>query len=137
MIELPAIPSGTNILGVGIDQIEVSRIQDSIDRNGDHFLNKIFSSNEQEYCKSKSNPAPFFAARFAAKEAMSKAFGTGFGKEFGWLDAEVAHGSLGEPILKLSKNVEGMMKEKGATKALVSLTHLNDIASSIVLLVSS
>jgi len=53
------------------------------------------------------------------------------------LDAEVAHGSLGEPILKLSKNVEGMMKEKGATKALVSLTHLNDIASSIVLLVSS
>ena len=99
MIELPAIPSGTNILGDGIDQIEVSRIQDSIDRNGDHFLDKIFSPNEQEYCKSKSNPAPFFDARFAAKEAMSKAFGTGFGKEFGWLDADVAHGSLGEPIL--------------------------------------
>ena len=89
MSELPAIPSGTNVLGVGIDQIEVDRIRDSLDKHGEHFLNKIFSSAEQAYCREKANPAPHLAARFAAKEAVSKALGTGFGQEFGWLDAEV------------------------------------------------
>jgi holo-[acyl-carrier protein] synthase len=85
-MEMPDIPPGTNVVGVGIDQIEVSRIRDSLEKHGDHFLNKIFSENEHSYCQDKADPAPCLAARFAAKEAISKALGTGFGPEFGWLD---------------------------------------------------
>ena len=89
MISMPEIPSGSNVVGLGIDTIEVSRIRDSIENHGDHFLNKIFTAEEKNYSGDKADPAPFYAARFAAKEAVAKAFRTGIGKEFGWLDSEI------------------------------------------------
>ena len=137
MSELPSIPPGSNVMGVGIDQIEVARIRDSLEKHGAHFLDKIFSSTEQTYCREKADPVPHLAARFAAKEAVSKALGTGFGKEFGWLDSEVVNGDEGQPILRFSQKGRALLKKKGATEALVSLTHLESIASSIVVLVSS
>ena len=91
-MKTPEIPPSSNVLGVGIDQIEVSRIRDSLEKHGAHFLNKIFSPAEQEYCQDRSDPAPCFASRFAVKEATAKALGTGFGAEFGWLDSEVISG---------------------------------------------
>ena len=137
MTSLPEIPAGTNVMGVGLDSIEVSRIKDSLDRHGQHFLNKIFSVGEQAYCNEKSDPAPFYAVRFAVKEAMAKAFRTGIGKDFGWLDSEVVHGASGEPFVQLSQSGEAMLKKIGATKVLVSLTHLSTVASAIVILVST
>jgi holo-[acyl-carrier protein] synthase len=134
--ELPAIPPGSNVVGVGIDQIEVARIRDSLDKHADHFLDKIFSPTEQAYCREKADPALHLAARFAAKEAVSKAFGTGFGKEFGWLDAEVKNGEEGQPLLHFSEKGRALLDQKGASEALVSLTHLESIASAIVVLVS-
>ena len=134
MMEMPNIPEGCNVIGVGIDQIEVKRIQESLDRHGDHFLSKIFTLREQEYCLDKASPSPHYAARFAAKEAVSKALGTGFGKEFGWLDAEILNGEAGEPQMKFSPKAKELLSQKGASRALVSLTHLESIASSIVLL---
>ena len=137
MSELPSIPPGSNVMGVGIDQIEVARIRDSLEKHGAHFLDKIFSPTEQTYCREKAEPAPHLAARFAAKEAVAKAFGTGFGKEFGWLDSEVVNGDEGQPILRFSEKGRALLEKKGATEALVSLAHLESIASSIVVLVSS
>ena len=136
MTSMPEIPSGTNVIGVGIDTIEVSRIKDSMERHGEHFLNKIFTSNEQAYCNDKSDSAPFYATRFAAKEAMAKAFRTGIGKDFGWLDSEIIHGMEGEPFIKLSQSGQAMLNQVGASKVLVSLTHLSTVASAVVILVS-
>ena len=135
MIEPPVIPQGSNVLGVGIDQIEVSRIHDSLAQHRDHFITKVFSSEEQAYCQDKADSAPFFAARFAAKEATAKALGTGIGAEFGWLDAEVRHGKAGEPILHFSDRGLELLKSKGANQALISLTHLESVASAIVILI--
>ena len=134
-MKLPEIPHGTNVLGVGIDQIEVSRIRDSLEKHGDHFLNKIFSSEEQSYCMEKADPAPFLAARFAAKEATAKALGTGFVPHFGWLDSEVSNGRAGEPILLFNQKAQSLIQSKEANKALISLTHLEGIASAIVILI--
>ena len=136
MTSMPEIPSGTNVIGVGIDTIEVSRIKDSVERHGEHFLNKIFTSNEQAYCNDKSDSAPFYATRFAAKEAMAKAFRTGMGKDFGWLDSEIIHGMVGEPFIKLIQSGQEMLEKVGASKVLVSLTHLSTVASAVVILVS-
>ena len=122
-------------MGVGIDQIEVSRIHDSLAQHRDHFITKVFSSEEQAYCQDKADSAPFFAARFAAKEATAKALGTGIGAEFGWLDAEVRHGKAGEPILHFSDRGLELLKSKGANQALISLTHLESVASAIVILI--
>ena len=77
------------ILGVGIDIIEVARVQASYEKFGDRFTNRILHPNEVKYCLSHRVPAPFLAARFAAKEAISKAFGTGIGAQLGWHDMEV------------------------------------------------
>lgn len=136
MTSMPEIPPGTNVIGVGIDTIEVSRIKDSMERHGEHFLNKIFTPNEQAYCNDKSDSAPFYATRFAAKEAMAKAFRTGIGKDFGWLDSEIIHGMEGEPFIKLSQSGQAMLNQVGASKVLVSLTHLSTVASAVVILVS-
>jgi len=134
MMEMPEIPEGCNVVGVGIDQIEVQRVQESMDRHGSHFLDKIFTGKEQEYCGDKANAGLHYAARFAAKEAVSKALGTGFGKEFGWLDAEILNGETGEPKMLFSPKARELLSQKGASRALVSLTHLESVASSIVLL---
>ena len=132
----PEIPQGSNVVGVGIDQIEVSRIRDSLEKHGDHFLKKIFSAVEQDYCKDKVDPAPCLAARFATKEAVAKAMGTGFGQEFGWLDCEISNGEAGEPVLSFSERGQSLLKSKGGSRALISLTHLESVASAIVILIS-
>ena len=136
MMQIPEVPSGTNVIGVGIDTIEVSRIRDSIEKHGDHFLKKVFTSKEQEYCQYKSDSAPYYASRFASKEAVAKAFRTGIGKEFGWLDSEIFHGERGEPFVQLSEAGRKCMERVGASKILVSLTHLSTTASAIVIIVS-
>ena len=70
---MPELPEGTNVLGVGTDLIEVDRIRSSIESHAERFIEKVFTSNEREYCEGMADPAPHFAARFAAKEAISKA----------------------------------------------------------------
>ena len=78
------------ILGIGIDIIEVARIEASHQKFGERFLNRILHPNEINYCLSYKASGPFLAARFAAKEAISKAFGTGIGGQLGWQDMEDA-----------------------------------------------
>src|SRR5262249_50341880 len=102
------------ILGVGIDIIEVSRIQASHERFGERFLNRILHPNEIAYCLSHKIPAPFLAARFAAKEAISKAFGTGIGAELGWRDMEVGRKESGEPFVILHGAGQDLLKARGA-----------------------
>ena len=136
MISMPEIPSGSNVVGLGIDTIEVSRIRDSIENHGDHFLNKIFTAEEKNYSGDKADPAPFYAARFAAKEAVAKAFRTGIGKEFGWLDSEIVRGEEGEPFIKLSEAGMKRLEKMGGSKILVSLTHLSTVASAVVIIIS-
>src|SRR6202051_5253959 len=87
------------ILGIGIDIIEVARIQASYERFGERFLNRILHPKEISYCLSHKAPAPFLAARFAAKEAISKAFGTGIGAQLGWLDIEIVRKESGGPLV--------------------------------------
>ncbi len=85
------------INGIGIDIIEISRIEQSIAQYGDSFLSKLFTENEISYCKSKQFPIQHFAARFAAKEAFSKAVSTGWSGEFEWKNVEVKNDPAGKP----------------------------------------
>src|SRR5262245_1014890 len=81
-------PKAEMILGIGIDIIEVGRIEASYKKFGERFLQRILHPAEISYCLSHRSPGPFLAARFAAKEAISKAFGTGIGAQLGWQDVE-------------------------------------------------
>ena len=89
------------IQGIGVDIIEIERIESSIDRFGENFLRKIFTEAEIAYCRSRKKPAQHFAARFAAKEAVSKALSTGWSGEFEWKNVEVSNELSGKPTVIL------------------------------------
>ena len=122
------------ILGIGIDLIEVARIEASYERFGERFLGRILLPGEISYCLSHKKPGPFLAARFAAKEAISKAFGTGIGAQLGWQDMEVARKESGEPFVILHGKGKKLFEERGAKNVLISLSHTEIHATAMAIL---
>ncbi len=122
------------ILGIGIDIIEVARIEASYAKFGDRFLQRILHPGEIRYCLSHRAPGPFLAARFAAKEAISKAFGTGIGAQLGWQDMEIGRKESGEPFVILHHKGQELMRARGGRALLVSLSHTQQHASAVAIL---
>lgn len=93
-------------ISCGTDIIEISRIQEAIERAGDKFLNEIYTKNEIAYCESK-NKAKYehYAARFAAKEAAFKAISHFLNNKFDvtWKQAEIQNDEKGKPFIILHK----------------------------------
>jgi len=122
------------ILGIGIDIIEVERIQKSFEKFGERFLKRILHPGEIKYCLSHRVPAPFLAARFAGKEAISKAFGTGIGAQLGWQDMEVGRKESGEPFVILHEPGKKLLAERNARVVLISLSHTQQHATAVAIL---
>ena len=122
------------ILGIGIDIIEVGRIQASHEKFGERFLNRILHPNEINYCLSYKAPAPFLAVRFAAKEAISKAFGTGIGAQLGWRDVEIGRKESGEPFVILHDGGQKLLAARGGGRVLISLSHTQSYAAAVAVL---
>jgi holo-[acyl-carrier protein] synthase len=123
-----------SVLGIGVDMVEVERIQHSLDRFGERFMKRVFTEGEIAYCISMKFPARHFAARFAAKEAVSKAFGTGIGKAMGWRDIDVHKKKSGEPFLVLHGGADSLAKERAMKFAWISLSHTEHHAVAMVAL---
>lgn len=122
------------IVGSGIDLIEIARIQQSMDRFGRHFLDRIFTGAEQAYCLKKRKAAESFAARFAAKEAAAKALGTGISHGVSWLEIEVVRAPGGRPAVRFHGRAAQMAARLGASHAALSLTHSTGLAMASVIL---
>jgi holo-[acyl-carrier protein] synthase len=90
------------ILGIGNDIIDIRRIEESIERWGDRFLNRVFTEIERAKSDRRANRAASYAKRFAAKEACSKALGTGLHAGVFWRDMGVVNLPSGKPTLKLT-----------------------------------
>jgi len=119
-----------NLIGIGIDVVEVSRIKSSLDEFDGRFQTKIFTEAERDYCAKQKRPELHFAGRFAAKEAIAKAFGTGIGKDIGWLDMEIIRRPSGEPEVKLSGSAAEYATKRGVQQVMVSLTHAKHYAAA-------
>lgn len=124
----------TMILGLGIDIIEVARIQASYEKFGERFVNRILHPNELSYCLSHRQPAPFLAVRFSAKEAISKAFGTGIGTQLTWQDMEVSRKESGEPFVILHEGGQKLLEARGGRNILISLSHTQHYAAAVAVL---
>ena len=95
-------------LSCGTDITEISRIKEAIEKNGDRFLNEIFTPKEIEYCESKKNAKyEHYAARFAGKEAIYKAISPLLQDKFeiSWQNAEILNDKTGKPHFTF-RNVE-------------------------------
>lgn len=109
------------IIGIGVDIIEIDRIKESIEKFGDHFLNKIFTQKEIKYCLSKHNKYQHFAARFAAKESIAKALATGWNKEFSWQNIEISNQPNGSPVVTLLGSLKNFLTPDKELK--ISMSH--------------
>jgi holo-[acyl-carrier protein] synthase len=131
-----ALPKDINmIIGIGIDIIEISRIKKSIEKYGDHFLEKIYTLGEIEYCISKANKYQHFAARFSAKEAVAKAMSTGWNNEFSWQNIEVFNEPTGMPYVKLTGKLESFLADGKELK--ISMSHSQDYTTCVAIIYKS
>jgi holo-[acyl-carrier protein] synthase len=120
------------VLGLGTDLIETRRVQESIERHGQRFLERIFTAGEIAYCQRKKNAAESFAARFAAKEAGAKALGTGISRGVSWKEFEVRREPSGRPTLHVTGRAREMADTIGVKRMQLSLTHSRDLAMAVV-----
>ncbi len=117
------------MLTIGVDMIEVARMERGIVRHGERFLNRFFTEQEQVYCNGR---APSLAGRFAIKEAVGKAFGTGIG-DIRWLDIEIVCDDRGKPELVLHGQAKELAAERGLTHWAISLSHTESYAIGFVI----
>ncbi len=121
------------IYGVGVDIIEVARVQRMIDKFGNKFLKRMFTANEVGYSEERpKSKFQHYAARFAAKEALFKAFKGDWKTGIIWKEIEVINEELGNPVLVLHGVAAEMQKELGITGLEVSLSHTKESACAIV-----
>jgi holo-[acyl-carrier protein] synthase len=122
------------IIGSGIDLAEIGRIQQSVNRFGNRFLDRIYTAAEQAYCMRKRNAAESFAARFAAKEAGAKALGTGISHGVSWLEIEVVREPRGRPTIQFHGRAAEIARRLGVVHAALSITHTASLAMASVIL---
>jgi holo-[acyl-carrier protein] synthase len=122
------------IRGVGIDLVEIGRMERAIERWGQRFLERIFCPEEINLCLKRARPGSCFALRFAAKEAFAKALGLGISRGLVWRDIEVVRDDLGKPGLELRNRAQEFLGSVGAERTWLSLSDESAIAVAVVVL---
>jgi holo-[acyl-carrier protein] synthase len=116
-----------------LDATEIRRIAEAIERYGERFVERVFTEGEIAYCRRKRDFASSFAARFAAKEAAMKALGTGHSNGVFWRGIEVVR-HYGPTTLEFHDGAARRLAKLGATNALLTLTHSQELAIAHVML---
>lgn len=126
------------ILGIGNDLIDIRRIENTLDRFGDRFINRLFTDIEQKKSERRKLRAASYAKRFAAKEACSKALGTGLRQGVFWRDMGVTNLRSGKPTMALTNGALARLQEitPPGMQAQIDLTITDDfpLAQAIVII---
>ncbi len=122
------------IYGVGIDVVEVRRIEDSMARFGRRLAEKILSAEECSEYDHSPRQARFLARRFAAKEALVKALGTGFRAGLFPGAISITHDALGKPGFHLATRAQTALEQRRICKSHLSITDEREYALACVLL---
>lgn len=126
------------ILGLGSDLIDIRRIEKTLARYGDRFLDRIFTAEERARSDRRANRVESYAKRYAAKEACSKALGTGFRKGVYWRDLGVVNLPGGRPTLVLTggalERLKALTPPGMAARIDVTLTDEPPLAQALVII---
>lgn len=115
---------------VGVDIVEVERVERALTSRGQRFASRVFTENEIRYCDSRRTRFQSYAARFAAKEAVSKLLGTGF-RGFFPRDVEVITGDEGRPEVVLHGRARELAASAGIWNIEISLSHVGQMAIAV------
>jgi len=121
------------IHGVGVDIIEIERIERAMTRARGRFQYRIFTAREREYCEGRAQPVDHYAARFAAKEAFLKCLGYGLGSGIALADIEVTNDAAGKPGIVLFGQARMVVKEREIDRIHLSLSHSRSHATAVVI----
>lgn len=120
------------IYGIGVDIVKIARMREAVERWGEKFLQKVFTSEEIAYCYERKEPFLSLAVRFAAKEALIKAIGS---EVFIPLtDIEVVNNREGRPSIITKGKLKEFFKEKMIRSCHVSLSHEREFGIASVVL---
>lgn len=126
------------IIGLGSDIVDVRRIADVIERHGERFLGRIFTTTERTKAEMRANTIETYAKRFAAKEACAKALGTGLRRGVFWRDMGVVNLAGGQPTMKLTggalSRLQAITPSGFEARIDISLTDEGPTAQAIVII---
>ena len=135
---VPGVPMYPMIIGLGSDMIDITRIERTLERFGERFVQRCFTDIERAKSDRRANRADSYAKRYAAKEACSKALGTGFRKGVFWRDMGVVNLPTGKPTMALTNGAAARLAEitPPGMKPLIelSLTDEPPLAQAIVII---
>jgi len=122
-----------NVLGIGTDIVECLRIAQMIERHGELFITRVYTTWEIEYCQSRKQATQHFAGRWAAKEAILKALGTGWRRGISWRDVEVRNVPGGRPVVAMRGGAQEVVEQAGISQMLISISHCRSHATAYAL----
>jgi len=123
------------IVGIGIDLVDLQRVERIMKRHGERALHKFLTAKEIEFCRARANMAPHMAARIASKEAAYKALQEApDARGIGWKEMEVVSGDHGKPTLAFHGKADQAARYLGVATAFVSLSHSDTAAAAVVVL---
>lgn len=121
------------IAGIGVDRIRIARIESSLDRFGERFIERVFTPEEIRQARSKNHLARRLAMLFAAKEAVSKALATGFRQGVAPRHIETVHLPSGKPEIRLYLGARAAAESAGVRQVHVSLTDDDGVAMAFAI----
>lgn len=125
------------IIGIGVDIIEIARIERALSEYGDRIRNRVFTADEIRYCLASGRSVERYATRFAAKEAARKALGAARPLlALSWHEVEIISSAEGAPQLHFRGRAAELAKELGVSRSHVSLSHSHEQAIATVVLES-
>lgn len=126
------------IIGIGSDLIDIRRIEKTLERYGERFIQRLYTDIEQRKSEGRKSRAASYAKRFAAKEACAKALGTGFRRSVFWRDLGVVNLPGGKPSMVLTNGALRRLVEitPPGHEAVIDLTITDDfpLAQAIVII---
>jgi len=122
-----------DVLGIGTDITECLRIARMIERHGELFISRVYTTEETRYCQSRKAAIQHFTGRWAAKEAILKAVGTGWRRGISWLDMEVLNDVAGKPCVTISGGLREAAQKAGIDEMLVTISHCRTHATAYAL----
>jgi holo-[acyl-carrier protein] synthase len=125
------------IYGIGVDVLEVKRIGETLERFGDHFIERLLMPEEQAQLARTQRRVRFVAMRFAAKEAIVKAMGTGFSHGVWIRDVGVVQNAWGKPEVVFSERGERVRRELGVGEGHVTLTDEAGLVVAVAVLMKA
>jgi len=123
------------IIGIGTDIVECLRIAQMIERHGEVFLQRVYTTREIEYCSTRKAATQHYAGRWAAKEAVLKAMGTGWARGISWRDIEIRNDEGGRPRIALGGGAREVCETLGLADMLISISHCRSHATAYAIAV--